>query len=118
MHEHDRRTALQLLEHGIEARVAEVDSARVAEHHDAVEPEVVECVAELGQRAVNIRQGQAGKAAVPVGPVPDHLGGELVAPAGQGTGRGVVAGVHAGGADRGDGDVNVGVIEKSQCARS
>jgi hypothetical protein len=56
-------------------------------------------VGQFCERAVDVRQGQAGEAAEPVRAVTDHPGGQFVAPSGQGTGGGIVTGVHAGGAD-------------------
>ena len=117
MHEDDGRAALQFLEQRVVPGVPEIDTAGIAEQHDAVQAEVIEGVGQFGEGTVDVRQRQAGEAAEPVGPVAHHLGSELVAPAGQGTSRGVVAGVHAGGADRGDRDVDAGVVEERQHAR-
>jgi hypothetical protein len=69
-------------------------------------------------RAVEVGQRQAGEAAEPVGAVAGQFGGQFVAPPGQGARGGVVAGVHAGGADRGDGDVDAGVVEDGERARA
>jgi hypothetical protein len=116
MHEHDGGTPLQLIEKRLQNRVTEVDAAGVAEQHDAVEAKLVEGVGQFDQRRIDVRQGQAGKAAEPVGMVADQLGGQLVAPPGQRAGGGVVTGVHAGGADRRDGHVDAGVVEERQRA--
>jgi hypothetical protein len=99
VHEHDGGAPLQFVEQRREARVPEVGAAGVAEQHDAVQPEVVEGVGQFGERAVDVGQGQAGEAAEPVGTVAGQLGRQFVAPSGQGSGRGVVARVHAGRAD-------------------
>lgn len=118
MNEHDGPAPLQLVEQRSEPRVTEVAAASVAEQHDAVQPEVVEGVGQFGQRAVDVGQRQAGEAAEPVGTAPGQLGGQFVALPGQGTGPGVVAGVHTGGADRGDGDVDARVVEEGERARA
>jgi hypothetical protein len=47
----------------------------VAEQYDAVQAEAVEGVGEFGERAADVRQGQAGEAAEPVGSVAGELGG-------------------------------------------
>jgi len=116
--EHDGPASLQLVEQRIQARVPEVDAAGVAEQHDAIEPELVEGVGQFGERPVDVGQRQAGEAAEPVGTAPGQLGGQFVALPGQGAGPGVAAGVHAGGADRGDGDVDAGVVEERERARA
>ena len=109
---------LQLVEQRSEARVPEVGAAGVAEQHDAVQLEVVEGVGQFGERAVDVGQRQAGEAAEPVGAAPGQLGGQFVALPGQCAGPGVVAGVHAGGADRGDGDVDACVVKERERART
>jgi hypothetical protein len=116
--EHHGLAPLQLVEQRGEARVPEVAAAGVAEQHDAVEPELIQGVGQFGERPVDVGQRQAGEAAEPVGAAPGQLGGQFVAPPGQGAGPGVVAGVHAGGADRGDGDVDTRVVEERERARA
>jgi hypothetical protein len=118
MNEQHGRASLQFVEQRGEKRVAEVDAAGVAEQHDAIEPEVIEGIGQFGQRSVDVGQWQAGEPAVPVGAVADHLGGQFIASSCQYAGGGVVAGVHTGSADRGDGDVDAGVVEERQCTRA
>jgi hypothetical protein len=93
MHEHHGRPVLQLLEQRGKPGVPEADAAGVGQ---------------FGERAVDVRHGQAGEACEPVRAVAGQLGGQFVAPPGQYAGCGVVTSVHAGGADRGDGDVDAG----------
>ena len=108
MYEHDGPASLQLVEQWSEARVPEVAAAGVAEQHDAVQPQVVEGIGQFGERPVDVGQRQAGEPAEPVGTAPGQLGGQFVAPSCQCAGSGVVTGVHTGGADRGNGDVDAG----------
>ena len=118
VHEHDGPASLQLVEQRSEARVAQVGAAGVAEQHDAIQPEVVEGVGQFGERAVDVRQRQAGEAAEPVGAVADHLGGQFIAPSCQAARGGVVPGMYTRGADRGDGDVDAGVVEERERTRA
>ena len=118
MHEHHGPAPLQLVEQRREPRVPEVAAAGVAEQHDAVQPQVVEGIGQFGERAVDVGQRQAGEAAEPVGAAPGQFGGQFVALPGQRAGPGAVAGVHPGGADRGDGDVDARVVEERERARA
>jgi hypothetical protein len=59
--EHDRPTAVELREEGIEAGVAQVDLLEVRQERDAVGLQGVQRMAELDERRVDVRQGQAGE---------------------------------------------------------
>jgi hypothetical protein len=112
--EDERLTSLQLVEQRRKASIAQVDASGVAEQHHTVQAEHVQYIRQLVECAVHIGERQATEPAEPVGAVPDQLGRELVAPAGQGAGRTVVAGVHARCADRGHAHVDAGVVEEGQ----
>ena len=78
MDEDVRAAAVELGQHRLERRVAEVDAGDVGEQHHAVERQLVEREGQLGQRGVDVGQrqrGQPGEARV-AGDLGDPLVGD------------------------------------------
>jgi hypothetical protein len=67
MHEHHSPAPLQFREDGLEASIPEVDPVCVREQHHTIELERIEGVGQLVQSAIDVRQRQGGKAALPFG---------------------------------------------------
>ena len=79
MDEHHGLSTLQLVEHRRQPSVTEVDAEGVAEQHDAVEVQLVEAVAKLVERAIDIRQWKTAEATEAIRMVALQIGRQLVA---------------------------------------
>src|SRR5271155_2031749 len=95
MNEDHRAPPLQLLEDGVELLVAEVDTPRIREEHDAVELQGVERVRELRERTIDVRQRQAREPAEALWTCLHKLRGELVAASSERARASVIAHVHS-----------------------
>ena len=102
MNEHHGAAAIELGEHGLETRIAEMRPLVVGQQHDAVGLQGIERVGEFGQARLDIRQRQGGEQAEARGVGADRLGSRLVHRAGEGACRRAVAEMHAGRGDRQD----------------
>jgi hypothetical protein len=78
MHEDDGSSPFQFVEQGTKSRVAEIDSARVAEQNDAVQLEDIQPVFKRAQCAVDVGKRQCREPAETVRTVLDQLCRELV----------------------------------------
>src|ERR1700731_304039 len=116
MYEHDRFTTFQFFEDRLQHSVAQVHADGVREQHKSIEPEDVNCVRQLLQGRIDIRQRDTGKACQAVWLCANEFGCKFVAPARQSRSLGTVAGMHAGCTPRHDSDVYTGVIhERDAC---
>jgi len=66
MHIDDGFAALKFFEDRLQGRVSEIYAAGIREENKAIEPEDIECVRQLLQRGIDIRQGEAGETSKPV----------------------------------------------------
>jgi len=73
MHEDDGSSLFQFVEKGTKSRVAEIDSARVAEQYDAVQLEDIQPVFKRAQCAVDVGKRQRREPAGTVRTVLDQL---------------------------------------------
>ncbi len=94
--EDDSTAALQLAPQRQVALIAEVDALGTGLQGDSVTAQLIQCVGEFDQRAVDVGQWQRGEGAEAVGTVAFEAGAELVDLAGQCPGSGVAAEVGAG----------------------
>ena len=78
MHEDVGAAPVELGEHRIPGRIAEVGPAHVRQQHHAVEREPVERVSDLLERAVDVGQRQQREAGEAVGRAAHHVGDPLV----------------------------------------
>jgi hypothetical protein len=98
---------VQLVEERVPGWIAEVRPADVGQQRDAVEPEDVERVTQLGERGVDVGQRQHGQPGEALGRRRDELGGALVDQAGELVGQPLVAEEDAGRRQRHDRGVDV-----------
>jgi hypothetical protein len=88
----------------------------IREENKAIKPEYVECVRQLLQGGIDIRQWETGETSKPVRPCMDEFGREFVAAARQSPRFGTISRVHAGRTQRDDRNVDAGVIhERNAC---
>ena len=66
MHIDDGFAALKFFENRLQDRVSEVHTIGIRKKNKAIEPEGAECVGELLQGGINIRQGETGETSKPV----------------------------------------------------
>src|SRR5260370_6922421 len=88
--------ALKSFEDRVQDRASEVHAVGIREENKAIEPEDVQCVRELLQRGIDIRQGKAGETSESVWPFMNELGREFVAAARQSPSFGAISPIHAG----------------------
>ena len=112
MHEHDRFTTFQFVEDRLQHRIAQVHAVGVREQHKSIELEDVNCVRQLLQGRIDVRQRETGKARKTVWLLANEFGCKFVAPARQSRSLGTVPGMHAGCTHRQDGDVYASVIDE------
>ncbi len=112
MHIDDGFAALKFFEDRVQDRVSEVHAVGIREENKAIEPEDVQCVRELLQRGIDIRQGKAGETSESVWSFMNELGREFVAAARQSPSFGAISRVHAGCTQRYDGNVDTGIIHE------
>ena len=91
---------VELVEHRIPRRVAEVGAVDVGEQDEPVDVEVVDAVRDLGDRGVDVGKRERAEQTEATGMVDDRASAGLVHLAGQVARRGVVGEVDARGRDR------------------
>ena len=82
---------LKLFENPLRDRVSEVHAVGIRKENNAIEPEDVECVGELLQGGIDIRQGEAGETSKTVRPCLNEFGREFVTPARQSPRSGAIS---------------------------
>jgi hypothetical protein len=78
MNEHRRPSALDLVEDGLEVRIAQILAVVVAQQPDAVELEHVQSVSDLGESSLDVGQRENGERAETRGMRPDDVARRLV----------------------------------------
>ncbi len=95
-----RAAPVELAEHGVPGRVAEIGAADVGEQDEPVDVEGVDAVRDLGDGRIDIREWERTQEPEATGMVDDRAAAGLVHLAGQIARRGLVGQVDAGGRDR------------------
>src|SRR6266478_6650846 len=79
MHKDDRPAAFKLLEDRLQGSVSQVHAVGVREENKTIESEDVDCVRQLLQRGIDIRQRDASETCKPVQSCMNEVGREFVA---------------------------------------
>src|SRR5437773_9782289 len=80
MHKDDCLTAFKLLEDRLQSSVSEVHAVGVREENKTIESKDVDCVRQLLQRGIDIRQRDASETCKPVRSCMNEFGREFVTP--------------------------------------
>src|ERR1700751_1488589 len=104
--------ALKLLEDRLQAAVSQVHPPGISKDNKTIESENVDCVSQLLQRGIDVRQRHTSEACEPVGSSVNEVSREFVATPRQGPSLRAVAKVHARRAHRQHGNVNPCVIHE------
>src|SRR6266404_2225470 len=112
MHKDHRLAALKLYENRLKSSVSQVHATGVREENKTIKSEDVECVRQLFQRGIYIRQGDAGETCKPVRSCINEFGGEFVAPPRQRLGLLAIAKVYPRRAHRHHCNVDPGVVHE------
>src|SRR5260370_38319631 len=83
MHKDHRLAALKFFEDRLQSSVSQVHTPGVREENKTIESENVDCVRQLFQRGIDVRQWKASETCKPVRPCMNEFGREFVAPPGQ-----------------------------------
>src|SRR6202140_145784 len=116
MHIDDGIASLKFFEDRLQGSVSEVGAVGIRKENKAIEPKDVECVGELLQGGLDIRQREAGETSKPVRLCMNQFGREFVAPPRQSPSFGAISRVHAGRTERDHSNVDAGIIhERDGC---
>src|SRR6266853_3299819 len=80
MHKDYRLAALKFCENRLQSDIAQVDAPGVREENKTIKSEDVDCVRQLFERGIDVRQRKASETCKPIGPRMNEFGGEFVAP--------------------------------------
>src|SRR2546426_8197297 len=83
MHKDDRAAAFEFLEDGLQSRVSQIHAVGVREKNNTIQSEDVNCIRQLLQRRINIRERDASETGKPVRSCMDKFRRDFVAPARQ-----------------------------------
>src|SRR5882724_4677478 len=95
MHKDDRLAAFKLLEDRFQGSVSQVHAVGVRKENKTIESEDVDCVRQLLQRGIEIRQRETSETCKAVRSCMNEFGREFVAPARQRPSLQAVAKVHS-----------------------
>src|SRR5260370_42600482 len=85
MHKDHTLAALQFFEDRLQTRVSQVHAPGVREDNKTIESEDVDCVRQLFQRGIDVRQRDASETRKPVRSLMNEFGRKFVAPPRQNT---------------------------------
>src|SRR6266404_4837195 len=112
VHKDHRLAALKFCEHRLQSSVSQIHAPRVREENKSVELKDVECVRQLFQRGIDVRQRKASETCKPVRSCMNEFGREFVASARQRPSLLAIAKVHSRRAHRHHGNVDPGVVHE------
>src|SRR6266404_8519482 len=95
MHKDHRLAALKFFKNRLQSSVSQVHALGVREENKTIEAEDVECVRQLFQRGVDIRQRETSETCKPVRSCMNEFGREFVAPSRQRPGLLAIAKVYS-----------------------
>src|SRR6266446_7015878 len=112
MHKDHRLAALKFCEHRLQSSVSQVDAPGVREENKTIEFDDVDCVRQLFERGIDVRQRKASETCKPARSCINEFGGEFVAPPRQRLGLLAIAKVYPRRAHRHHGNVDPGVVHE------
>src|SRR6266403_533422 len=112
MHKDHRLAALKLFKDRLQSGVSQVDAPGVREENQTIEFEDVDCVRQLFERGIDVRQRKASETCKPVRSGMNEFGREFVAPPRQRPGLLAIAKMHSRRAHRRHGNVDAGVVHE------
>src|SRR5712671_4740018 len=112
MHKDDRAAVVKFLEDRLQSSVSQVHAVGVCEENKTIESEDVDCVRQLLQRSIDIRQREASETCKAVRSCINELGCEFVAATRQRSSLQAIAKVHSRRAHRHNGNVNPSVVHE------
>src|SRR6266550_728673 len=110
VHKDYRLAALKFCEDRLQSSVSQIHASGVSEENQTIESEDVECVRQLFQRGVDIRQRETSETCESIRSVMNEFGREFVAPPRQRLGLLAIAKVNSRRAHRHHGNVDPGVV--------
>src|SRR6266851_6937889 len=112
VHKDHRLAALKFCEDRLQSSVSQIHAPGVSEENNTIESEDVECVRQLFQRGVDIRQRETSETCKSIRSGLNEIGREFVASARQRPSLLAIAKVHSRSADRRHGNVDPGVVHE------
>src|SRR6266404_1714147 len=116
VHKDHRLAALKFCEHRLQSSVSQIHAPSVREQNKTIEFENVECVRQLFQRGVDIRQRETSETCESIRSGVNEFGCEFVTPPRQRPGLLAITKMHSRRAHRCHGNVDSGVVhERDHC---
>src|SRR6266403_2696986 len=112
MHKDHRLAALKFFEDRLQSSVSQIHAPGVREENKTIESKDVECVRQLFQRGIDIRQRETSETCEPVRSGMNEFGREFVASPRQRPSLLAITKVHSRRANRCDGNVDPGVVHE------